>query len=71
VSAVPSPYRPGIWLVGAAGKVGAARIGSVEVFIRPKVEIARLLFLLGYAEHGGACRAGTASSHSRATRYSR
>jgi 5-methylcytosine-specific restriction enzyme subunit McrC len=54
VSAVPSPYRPGIWLIGAAGKVGAARIGSVEVFIRPKVEIARLLFLLGYAEHGGA-----------------
>jgi len=46
VSAVPSPYRPGIWLIGAAGKVGAARIGSVEVFIRPKVEIARLLFLL-------------------------
>jgi 5-methylcytosine-specific restriction enzyme subunit McrC len=38
VSAVPSPYRPGIWQVGAAGKVGAARIGSVEVFIRPKVE---------------------------------
>ena len=59
VSAVPSPYRPGIWLVGAAGKVGAARIGSVEVFIRPKVEIARLLFLLGYAEHGGAWQQDT------------
>ena len=59
VSAVPSPYRPGIWLVGAAGKVGAARIGSVEVFIRPKVEIARLLFLLGYAGHGAAWRPDT------------
>ena len=59
VSAVPSPYRPGIWLVSAAGKVGAARIGSVEVFIRPKVEIARLLFLLGYAEHGGAWQQDT------------
>ena len=59
VSAVPSPYRPGIWLVGAAGKVGAARIGPVEVFIRPKVEIARLLFLLGYAEHGGAWQQDT------------
>ena len=56
VSAVPSPYRPGIWLVDAAGKVGAARIGPVEVFIRPKVEIARLLFLLGYASHGGVWR---------------
>ena len=59
VSAVPSPYRPGIWLVGAAGKVGAARVGSVEVFIRPKVEIDRLLFLLGYAEHGGAWQQDT------------
>jgi 5-methylcytosine-specific restriction enzyme subunit McrC len=59
VSAVPSPYRPGFWLVGAAGKVGAARIGSVEVFIRPKVEIARLLFLLGYAEHRGAWQPDT------------
>ena len=59
VSAVPSPYRPGIWLVGAAGKVGAARIGPVEVFIRPKVEIARLLFLLGYASHGGVWQQDT------------
>jgi 5-methylcytosine-specific restriction enzyme subunit McrC len=59
VNAVPLPYRPGIWLVGAAGKVGVARIGSVEVFIRPKVEIARLLFLLGYAEHGDAWQPDT------------
>jgi 5-methylcytosine-specific restriction enzyme subunit McrC len=59
VSAVPSPYRPGIWLLGAAGKVGAAQIGSMEVFIRPKVEIARLLFLLGYAEHGNAWQQDT------------
>ena len=59
VSAVLSPYRPGIWLAGAAGKVGAARIGPAEVFIRPKVEIARLLFLLGYAEHGGAWQPDT------------
>jgi 5-methylcytosine-specific restriction enzyme subunit McrC len=59
VSAVPSPYRPGVWLVGAAGKVGAARVGSMEVFIRPKVEIARLLFLLGYAEHGDAWQQDT------------
>ena len=59
VSAVPSPYRPGIWLVGAAGKVGAARVGPVEVFVRPKVEIARLLFLLGYASHGGVWQQDT------------
>jgi 5-methylcytosine-specific restriction enzyme subunit McrC len=59
VSAVPSPYRSGIWLVGAAGKIGAATVGPMEVFIRPKVEIARLLFLLGYAEHGGAWQQDT------------
>lgn len=59
VGALPSPYRPGIWLISPAGKVGTARIGSVEVFIRPKVEIARLLFLLGYAEHGNAWQPDT------------
>ena len=54
VIAVPSPYVPGIWLVSPAGKVGAARVGDVEVRITPKVEIGRLLFLLGYSAHGGA-----------------
>lgn len=54
VSAVPSPYEPGRWLVGPAGKVGAARVGDVVVRIRPKVEIARLLFMLGYSCHGAA-----------------
>jgi 5-methylcytosine-specific restriction enzyme subunit McrC len=51
VTAVPSAYRPGVWLVGPAGKVGAAQIGNIEIRIKPKVEIARLLFLLGYAQH--------------------
>jgi 5-methylcytosine-specific restriction enzyme subunit McrC len=45
--------RPGpaanLWLVRAANKVGAARIGDIELRIEPKVPIARLLFLLGYA----------------------
>ncbi|MGH3393237.1 MAG: McrC family protein [Streptosporangiaceae bacterium] len=54
VTAVPSPYRAGNWLVGPAGQVGAARIGSVEVRIRPKVPIRRLLFLAGYSRHGPA-----------------
>jgi 5-methylcytosine-specific restriction enzyme subunit McrC len=26
VTAVPSPYRPGAWQIGPAGKVGAARV---------------------------------------------
>jgi 5-methylcytosine-specific restriction enzyme subunit McrC len=56
VRSVPSPYEPGSWLIGPAGKVGAARIGDVEVHIAPKVPIARLLFLVGYAQHGAAWR---------------
>lgn len=56
VRAVPSPYDPQSWLVGPAGKVGAARIGDVEVHITPKVPIGRLLFLVGYAQHGPAWR---------------
>lgn len=56
VRSVPSPYEPGSWLIGPAGSVGAARIGDVEVHIAPKVPIARLLFLVGYAQHGAAWR---------------
>lgn len=56
VTAAPSPYSPGRWQVGPAGKVGAARIGDLEVHIRPKVAIARLLFLVGYSQHGAAWR---------------
>ena len=43
------PLQPGIWQIGAAGKVGAARVGDIEIYIEPKVSIARLLFLAGYA----------------------
>jgi 5-methylcytosine-specific restriction enzyme subunit McrC len=59
VTAVPSPYRPGSWMVGPAGKVGAARVGDVIVRIKPKVAIARLLFLLGYSSHGAAWQQST------------
>jgi 5-methylcytosine-specific restriction enzyme subunit McrC len=59
VSAVPSPFHPGAWLVGPAGKVGAARIGDVEIRIKPKVSIARLLFLVGYSQHAKAWRPET------------
>ncbi len=51
-----SRVRAGWWQVSGAGKVGAARIGDVAVYIRPKVPIARLLFLAGYAEFGLAWR---------------
>lgn len=59
VTASPSPYRPGSWMVGPAGKVGAARVGDVVVRIKPKVAIARLLFLLGYSSHGAAWQQST------------
>ncbi|MGH3292111.1 MAG: hypothetical protein ACRDP7_09915, partial [Trebonia sp.] len=57
ISAVPSPFRPGSWLVGATGKVGAARVGDVVLRINPKVPISRLLFLVGYSLHGAAWQA--------------
>ncbi len=47
MTAVPSPYLPGVWQIGPAGKVGAARVGGIEIRIKPKVPIARLLFLVG------------------------
>jgi 5-methylcytosine-specific restriction enzyme subunit McrC len=56
VTAAPSPYVPGAWLISPAGKVGAARIGDIEVHIAPKLPVARLLFLAGYAGHGAAWR---------------
>lgn len=49
VEAAPALKDPPMWLVRAAGKVGVARIGDVEVWVRPKVSIDRLLFMLGYA----------------------
>jgi len=52
VTAVPSPFAAGTWLVGAAGKVGAARVGDMVIRIAPKVSIDRLLFLVGYSVHG-------------------
>lgn len=39
----------GTWLLRADRVVGAVRIGDVELYITPKVPVARLLFLLGYA----------------------
>jgi 5-methylcytosine-specific restriction enzyme subunit McrC len=45
--------RPGVWRVRAKRLVGSARFGSgpaaIEVRIAPKIDIARLLFLVGYA----------------------
>jgi 5-methylcytosine-specific restriction enzyme subunit McrC len=56
VVAVMSSHDVDIWSIRAAGKVGVVQIGDVEVRIRPKVLIDRLLFLLGYAIKPGDWR---------------
>ncbi len=47
------PLGPGRWEVTDAGRVGVARLDDVTVWIRPKLPIARLLWLLGFAHHPG------------------
>ncbi|MEU7027721.1 restriction endonuclease [Streptomyces sp. NPDC046275] len=54
VDAAPDPYRPGGWRLRAGSKVGAVVVrapGETPLTLRitPKVPIARLFFLLGYA----------------------
>lgn len=43
---------PGVpsWQVAAGSKVGVARVGDLQVTVRPKVAMARLIFLMGYAK---------------------
>ncbi|GIH69770.1 McrC family protein [Sphaerimonospora thailandensis] len=48
VQVAPGP-RAGLWWIRDNGYVGAAAIGGVQVSIRPKTPIDRLLFLLGYS----------------------
>ena len=43
----------GLWQLSPATKVGVASIGDVTVWVRPKVAIARLLFLMGFARNPG------------------
>lgn len=55
VSAVPSVV-PGWWLIGPDGKVGVARVAGIELWVKPKLDIQRLFFLLGYALDGKGWR---------------
>ncbi len=43
----------GQWEVAATSKVGVAAVAGVTIWIRPKVDIRRILFLLGYAKNPG------------------
>lgn len=51
VTAAPLPHDPERWsITPSRGLVGVARVGgNIEVWIIPKLPIARLLFLAGYA----------------------
>ncbi len=48
-----TPVEPGRWRVAPCGRVGAVHVGDIDVVVTPKVGIARLLFLLGYAADPG------------------
>jgi len=52
VTARPVPDGSGRWRIRSKGKVGAARIGDIDVYIAPKLKISRLLFVAGYAMKG-------------------
>lgn len=47
------PEGGGQWRLTPAGRVGAVSVGGINVQVRPKTGIARLLFLLGYAADTG------------------
>lgn len=41
--------RPGWWEVSAGTQVGVLSVGGMQVVIQPKIDITRLVFLMGYA----------------------
>lgn len=45
---------PGWWELRPGGKVGAVRVGEVDIRVAPKVDIERIVFLLGYRLRGVA-----------------
>lgn len=65
VTAVPSTVDDGMWEVSADRWVGVARVGDVELVIRPKLPIDRLLFLVGYAKNPAGWRDETVGLDTR------
>lgn len=41
--------RPGWWEIAAGTQVGVINVAGLEVLIQPKIDISRLVFLMGYA----------------------
>ena len=44
-------WEPGTWTLSASSMVGILRAGSTELRIRPRISIARLIYLLGFAQN--------------------
>ena len=55
VDAQPLPGSP-LWLLRPTSKVGAVRVGPLEVHVTPKVDVARVIFLLGFSHRRVAWR---------------
>lgn len=49
IASVNYTNSPHEWLVAAAGKIGVVRVGDVQVTVKPKVDIGRLVFMMGFA----------------------
>ena len=49
-------WDAGVWTVTAGPHVGVLEVDGVDVRIRPRISIARLVFLLGYASNPSAWR---------------
>ena len=47
------PVSPGRWELSDNGLVGVVQVGEVTVWVRPKLDIARLVWLIGYAKSPG------------------
>lgn len=43
------PEGEGLWTVSSVSKVGVVSVGAYELYIRPKMPIPRLFFLMGYS----------------------
>lgn len=51
VASVSPTAERDLWTVAAAGKIGVVRVGSLQVIIEPKIDINRLVFMMGYARN--------------------
>lgn len=56
VALVQPTLETGIWHVAAARKVGAVKVGDLQVLVTPKMRIDRLIFLMGYSRDPGFWR---------------